>query len=42
MKEISEKVALRRSKYFIDHSNVRFTANERLRRYFVPERAFQV
>ena len=28
--EISEKLALRRSKYFFDHSRVRFTANSKL------------
>jgi hypothetical protein len=28
--ELSEKVALRRSKYFFDHSKICLTANERL------------
>jgi hypothetical protein len=37
-KEIIEKVALRRSEAFFDHSKVRFTANERRRHYFVPQR----
>jgi len=35
--ESFEKGVLRNSKYFFGHSKARFTANERLRRYFVPE-----
>jgi hypothetical protein len=39
--ESFEKGALRNSKYFFDHSRARFTANERRRRYFVPQLALR-